>query len=299
MSLIQEALKRQQLEEEGALPTNQNAPHPPSAEIQQPPTVSPPLEPQITIPIPEAVIPPPAKTTSTPATGTGSSPTANTENNKPEKEKSSALPAIGGMILLVIILLASVAGSIIYGLQYFGIVGPWRDSGKANTELTSETNSVEPVAQTVETTTKTASTSNSPLRKAVAVRKQAGDTTQPSHSTETKVPTENQPPQHLPQGDSVEKIVAIPDPTTDTSSSVEQKTIATPAPKQKTPVIWPAAKLQGIVGSGKGGAVMINKNVVGVNEEIDGILVISIEPKGVWLEHKEERRFLKVGKSLD
>ncbi len=321
MSLIQEALKRQQLEEEGALPNSESIVTP---LVEPPPPAPPPpvVEPTIATPPTPPVIEKPQPTPSTPETIDQKPADKIPEPNKPsvkngsrkkkrskkksEKENSSVLPAIGGMILLVILLLASVGGAIIYGLQHFGIVRPWKNSDSANIEKVCETNSVKSEPYTVTVSTKTTSTNNSPL--AVAVAKQVDNTLEPLQKPQKAEAPKKEPSKLLQNSGTLGEGVEIPKASTASVTSVESvilPAVATPipapipAPKPKPPVIWPTAKLKGIVGSGKGGAVMINKTVVGINEKIDGILIISIESKGVWLEYEKERRFLKVGKTLE
>jgi len=62
-------------------------------------------------------------------------------------------------------------------------------------------------------------------------------------------------------------------------------------------VEWPDLVIQGIVGSGLSHAVIINHKVLGVNESIDGVKVVSVEAAGAWLEYEGEKRLLKVRKS--
>ena len=78
-----------------------------------------------------------------------------------------------------------------------------------------------------------------------------------------------------------------------------------PAPKQaprrpvpKAPVKWPALKLKGIVGRGNAGSIILNSSIVGVGEDLDGVKIRAITSKGAWLEYRGEKKFLKVGKTI-
>ena len=55
--------------------------------------------------------------------------------------------------------------------------------------------------------------------------------------------------------------------------------------------------LKGIVGKGKSGTAVIDDSVIGVDETVKGVRLVSIEEQGVELEYRGERRFLRVGKS--
>lgn len=74
---------------------------------------------------------------------------------------------------------------------------------------------------------------------------------------------------------------------------------AAPAPVAVEPVIWPMLTINGLVGKGEQGAAMINAQIVGVNETIEGVKVIDIKKQGVTLEFEGEKRFVKVGGSTD
>lgn len=69
-------------------------------------------------------------------------------------------------------------------------------------------------------------------------------------------------------------------------------------PQSRRTVLWPPLTLRGIVGRGLNGAAIINNQVVGVNEVIEGVRVVSIEAQGVELEYQGEKKTLKVGFTL-
>lgn len=73
-------------------------------------------------------------------------------------------------------------------------------------------------------------------------------------------------------------------------------------PDEQAPAVaaveWPLVSLEGMVGKGATGAAIINDTIVGVGESVDGVKLISIDRKGVYLEYGGEQRFLKVGGEL-
>jgi len=74
-----------------------------------------------------------------------------------------------------------------------------------------------------------------------------------------------------------------------------EPTPATPPAKPRTPVKWPSLALQGVIGRGQNGSAIINDQVLAVNETIENVRVVSVGRQNVELEHKGERRSLKVG----
>jgi cytoskeletal protein RodZ len=58
---------------------------------------------------------------------------------------------------------------------------------------------------------------------------------------------------------------------------------------------WPVLNVSGLVGKGARGAAIINRQVVGVDETIEGARVISIERQGVKIEFQGETQLFKVG----
>jgi hypothetical protein len=66
----------------------------------------------------------------------------------------------------------------------------------------------------------------------------------------------------------------------------------------KPAVVWPALNLTGVIGRGQAGSAVINGEVLGIGDTVDGVKVIAIRPQGVDLEYQAERQFLKVGSVL-
>lgn len=72
----------------------------------------------------------------------------------------------------------------------------------------------------------------------------------------------------------------------------------TPTMLAKPSAVWPALTLSGVIGRGQAGSAVINGEVVGVGDVIEGVKVIAIRPQGVELECQAERQFMKVGSVL-
>lgn len=87
-----------------------------------------------------------------------------------------------------------------------------------------------------------------------------------------------------------EPVVATPPPVA---------TPAEPTPALKEPTIWPILVINGLVGKGAQGAVMINSQIIGVDETIEGVRVVSIDKQGCKLEYEGETKSIKVGGSTE
>ncbi len=62
---------------------------------------------------------------------------------------------------------------------------------------------------------------------------------------------------------------------------------------------WPDLMLAGVVMRGnEKSAAIINGEVMGVDEYLMGVRLVSVEPGGVWLEYGEEKKFLRIGRHL-
>jgi len=313
MSLIQEALKRQQQEVNGAIPPKATVDTAPSAVAPPSAPPAPQTEPAIS-----ATPTPPNQSSSpsgSPVPSVEVQPTADTKDKKISSKKKSKKntkekttgfsPEIPVMIILVTLFLASVAGIITYGIHYFGAKNSSQDPESVPKEEVCTTNSAETVIVAEIDASDTSPAKNTPLKPDVAVHNQVDD----SQKTSQDKPEEEQTGEatdQITKNDSSEittensKDSVPPIEAVESVALPEQSPIhaPTPKPEPKPPVVWPAVKLEGIVGGGRGGAVMINNSVLGINEKIDGVLVVSIESKGVWLEYEKQRRFLKVGKTL-
>jgi cytoskeletal protein RodZ len=192
------------------------------------------------------------------------------------------------MIMLAVILIAAIGWAVIYGLQYAGIRMPWQSD--VNEESISSTNNTDNTAS-AKVTDSTARTNN-------IVDASTAHTATGSVESDTTSSPKNSADKQVSLDTSDKK--SAPSPTAAIAQPANSKHVPVPRQKVAKPaIIWPEAKLKGIVGRGKGGAVMLNDMIIGVGEEEKGIKVIKIESNGVWLEYEKERRFLKVGKSLE
>ncbi|MBT3194362.1 MAG: hypothetical protein HN341_17590 [Verrucomicrobia bacterium] len=279
MSLIQEALKRQQQETEGILPAEPTTeapavapppPTPPTEETPPPPPPPPPPEPPVS---PVDPVDLPEKTPE---------PIPETVTVESESKPTRVLPALLGVILLLALLLFVVGWAIYYGLQYIG----------EPVEETPETGLIAPTVSTPVTEPQPApptpppAAEPAPLGEAVVVETSPVESTAKDADTDLAAEAANS--QGSPETEIPEEAPAA------TSPAKTQPPITQPLPN----IQWPPVKLSGIVGSGRSGAVMINGKVIGINESVDGIEIVSIDAKGALLEYKGDRRFLKEGKSL-
>jgi hypothetical protein len=107
------------------------------------------------------------------------------------------------------------------------------------------------------------------------------------------VSTPNQPVVEL-------RDTARPDPP-DAEPGVAAETPRQPAQSiaRKADIIWPRLSLSGLVGGKRGGAAIINNQVIGIGEAIEGVVVTDLTKKGATLEYQGERLFLHVGGAIE
>ena len=110
-------------------------------------------------------------------------------------------------------------------------------------------------------------------------------------------------PTELVQGPVV--VPEDPDPAEtppETPVTPETAVVVEPEPPpaiDEEPVIWPILILNGLVGKGAQGAIMVNNEIIGVDETIEDVRVVSISRQGAMLEYQGEKKFVKVGGSTD
>ena len=76
-----------------------------------------------------------------------------------------------------------------------------------------------------------------------------------------------------------------------------EKAAAPPTKPAEEVVTWPTLSLSGVVGKGENGSAIINKQIVGVGESIEGVKVIAIRDKSIELEFKGKTQILRIGGS--
>lgn len=109
-------------------------------------------------------------------------------------------------------------------------------------------------------------------------------------TTETGVDPAPVPPEPSPDKPSPDK------PPSEKPPSEKPKPEA-PAPAPQPEVAWPALTVEGTVGTGANGAAMINGQVIQVGERVQGVAVQSVGRSGVVLEYKGQTRTVRAGGS--
>ena len=85
------------------------------------------------------------------------------------------------------------------------------------------------------------------------------------------------------------RLAQVAEPTT-------QEVPITPVQEAPRPAAkWPKIEVSGFMGSGRKGAAILNGEVIQVGNEIEGVLVKSIDGRSVVLEYQGEQRVLKAG----
>ena len=102
-----------------------------------------------------------------------------------------------------------------------------------------------------------------------------------------------QPPPGSTEPAVPEPIPVVPDQPAAGTPSVPEP-VPVPAVVEE-PVIWPILGVSGLVGKGEQGSVMFGAEIIGVGESIEGVKVISISKQGAELEYRGQRKFVKVG----
>jgi hypothetical protein len=286
MSLIQEALKRQQAETEGTLPPETSTPTPAvitPAEIPNypiTPTVEeiapPPPSESEPLPVSKPETPvqtQPAKHSKPPDAPASESKVAATVESEPKPK--SALPSILGVILLVLLLIGAIMWAIMYGLNMVSTNPKQVTTDPANSSV----KYIDPATTPIDT---------EPEPVGPTTAETGPDASDPKESS-------NPAPTEAPETVKAAGTEAPPETPTKEAPPIAELVVHTPQPK----VQWPAVKLSGVMGGGQRGSAIINGKVIGINESVDGIRVLKIEPKGVMLEYQQEQRFLKVGKTLE
>ena len=252
MSLIQEALRRQQEESgdipaEGTPPPVQQPGGPPAAPPTPPPGEAgpPPLPPTAAAPPPP---PPPPAPTAQPDLPTVSAPEGLAE--APQAGAGARpLPTLAGIAALVIILVGGGVWMLVYAFQQ------WQGDGtQTGTEETPP------------------DTDNPP-----AVVEPDTGTDVDGGGTYVEPDTGNGSGQ-----------------TTSIDPDGNDGVPPDPLNAEPLPVEWPLLQLTGVVGRGPNGSVIINNEILGVGQTIEGAKIVAIGQQGAWLVYEGEKRFLSI-----
>ena len=276
MSLIQEALRRQQ-EESGKSPDNASpppfqepsAPKPPQPSVSQPeqgqaPAQGKKKEKPKPPPIPSQ---PPEKKSKTEAqVESQAQPSQDMPPDEPKEDVSeeehasdTSAPAgkpwraLAGIAALILVLVGGGIWMLVYAFQHWN---------KPDTEETAET---ETSAETV---------------KDKPEKESGNGTATPGTITRTNT-----------SGDAETSIVSSGDVDTEDKTAFAADTGTDIAEKE---IIWPLFSITGIAGRGKNGSVIINNEIVPVGHTVEGARLLSIEPRGAWMSYKGQKKFIRL-----
>jgi hypothetical protein len=192
---------------------------------------------------------------------------------QPEGGGRRGLPAILGVLLLVLILGGGGAWMLVYALKHWK--SQPQESGGAPPAPAAE--APPPVVPTPAPAAPDDSASVRPEPTNAASAAAAASAPEPiAPPTPTQAPAVTAPP-------------PAPEPP---------PAVAEP-PQPKPALRWPAFSLDGVVGKGQHGAARLDGQIVAVGESVNGIKVVAIGSQGATLEHKGEQRFVKVGQSAE
>lgn len=320
MSLIQEALKRQQ--EEAEENNNEPKPSPAAPEasaiapIPEPPNSPPQTADKKVIPVIEQASP----------------------------KKNNVMVSLLGVTLLLIVLLGITGAAIYYGLKFSGIIGN-EDNQLVSTDAASEpieepteisqppsTSAEESLPQQSVAVDSPGETATEPQQESVpqpsSVASRVNTTLTTLSSAKTPTPSENNEaastvdPSQTPsdpvagsepmagadtsapeppleqESQNIQRTDTTPtDPApAATPSLAQQEKAAPPPPPAPEPVIWPPINVTGVIGAGQQGSAIINNKVYGLNETFNGVTVKDFLRGAVLLEYKGETRQFGVGK---
>lgn len=315
MSLIQEALKRQQMELDGTVP-------PPAGTTAASSTEAP--EPTISAAPGASVAPPPEKALGRPALQrTQKQESQETVASTPPPEsrrvtpsaaesddeggnKTRVIPVLALVVLVLILLVGGVSWALMYGLELAGIKMPWADRAPVSEEAS--TTLAAAVPEKTDTTTApkveapVAVTSAEPAKEPPAkttigskVRAVVSEANAASHQTDEVI---TGAADATPAADVAKEEPAGPAVKSPAVKEAAAVAVAEP-PVVHEPVIWPDLTVTGVVGKELKGAAFINGKVVGVNEVIQEVRVIAIKQQGALLEYKGETLLAKVGQPIN
>jgi len=315
MSLIQEALRRQQEEKEAA---EQAATEPESAG-------SPAVEPETATPLtddaPPALpaMPRPGATgrklnlssrapmpsdltdhEDTSADATAAEPPL--RRTATEKTNRVLLPLLS--VLLVLLLLAGLAvWAVLYGVQIFTrpgeleepptLVTPVRPA--PDTPLAPPTPESEQVAHLASPPVPPTEPTQ-PLVAAATEPVAPAPPPAPVDTSVTEPPPAPTPPATQPETTPAPSPATVPQPPR--PATIPSPGAPVPGTPPATPIIWPEVHVSGVIGAGSSGSAIINGKVVGLNENINDLTVRAFGHGFVVLEYQGETRRFPVGRPL-
>lgn len=95
--------------------------------------------------------------------------------------------------------------------------------------------------------------------------------------------------QALPEAASRKPPVAVQEPQAVSGEPVQ------PVPSRRS-TVWPPLQVSGIIRqAGGASAAIVNGRIVGGGDMVEGVRVLLVGNRGVWLEFGDERKFLRVG----
>jgi hypothetical protein len=316
MSLIQEALRRQQAEQQTgnagaksapAIPPPSNPPEPagsaseakpplrklsmasrnaavkPATSEETPPAEKPREEPAE----PEFVDTPPADAPEPSTDETSESESTPEDEIEPtvvrtstERKHHVLLPLIGALLVLTL-LIGLVAWAIQFGMHLLSERAA-DTSGTGMHDSVKESGTIDPTADPAsipETLTTTDPSTAYPLSPAGV---------EPVTNAKITTPEirETMQPVHAPNP----VVIAVTEPAAPPP--------VTPPPPPRPRVIWPDLHVSGFVGDGRSGSAIINGKVIGLNEAVEGATVREFGRGYVTLEYQGETRQFSVGRPL-
>lgn len=97
------------------------------------------------------------------------------------------------------------------------------------------------------------------------------------------------------------EIITTPaeEPETATTVTAEPIETQTARPKTQEPAVveWPPLTLTAVMGKGSKGSAMINGQLLGVGEQMQGVTFVRVGKGGIYLKYKGETRFVKRGQT--
>ena len=94
-------------------------------------------------------------------------------------------------------------------------------------------------------------------------------------------------------------VVVGDEPEPATPVTPEPVVVAPPPTMENEPVIWPVLVLNGLVGEGAQGSILVNNQIIDVGDTIEDVRVVSISKHGAMLEYEGEKKFVKVNGSTE